>query len=126
MEEKLIEELKQSLSKVIFESLDRQKFEWLGPQIGRPFDEEKAEPSFANMVFKVVTRAFNDKWHFELIDKLMSQLPENEALLKIAKSTGLTARGVSNLEGIGKQGKIHGPWSFAEKNSQAGAAGVSH
>ena len=94
----------QQLQKVIQDAMERPDFEHLLKQIGHAIGPEDNDPIYPALVFRMLTKANMNGWHFNLINSLLTHLPEHDGLLKLAAETGMTARGESNLEALVSSG----------------------
>ena len=94
----------QQLQKVIQDAMERTDFEQLLKQIGHTIGADDNDPIYPALVFRMLTKANMNGWHFTLINALMAHLPDNDGLLKLAAETGMTARGESNLEALVSSG----------------------
>ncbi|HHM21937.1 MAG TPA: serine protease [Bacteroidetes bacterium] len=90
----------QQLQAIIQDAMKRSAFEALLEQIGHPVGPDDHEPGFAALVFRMLTKANMNGWHFSLVNALMAHLPDNDRLLRLAANAGMTARSESNLEAL--------------------------
>lgn len=94
----------QEVQKVIQDTMLRSDFEQLLKQIGHAIGQEENDPIYPALVFRMLTKANMNGWHFSLINALLAHLPDNDNLLKLAAETGMTARGESNLQALVNSG----------------------